>query len=97
MRFDWDEKKAVGNKTKHGVSFADAITAFDDPFALIEKDAIHSNAPEIREQLIGESQAGVLVVIFTIREAGTVYRIISARKASRKERRFYEEAKGVPI
>ena len=97
MLFDWDEKKAAGNKTKHGVSFADAITAFDDPFALIERDAAHSTATEIREQLIGESQDGVLVVIFTIREAGSVYRIISARKASRKERRLYEKSKRVPV
>jgi uncharacterized DUF497 family protein len=97
MRFDWDQKKASGNEAKHGVSFAIAITAFDDPFALIEKDATHSTATEIREQLIGESQDGVLVVIFTIREAGAVYRIISARKASRKERRLYEESKRVSV
>lgn len=97
MRFDWDAKKAASNKTKHGVAFADAITAFDDPYALIERDEAHSTASESRELLIGEAETGVLVVIFTVREAGSVYRIISARRANRKERRLYEEAKRVPL
>ena len=97
MRFDWDAKKAVSNRSKHGVSFAEAITAFDDPYALIEKDEAHSTLEETRESLIGEAEPGVLVVIFTVREAGAVYRVISARKASRKEKKLYEEAKRVPV
>ena len=97
MRFEWDLSKAKINLKKHRVTFEEAITAFDDPFALIERDEEHSSAQEIREALIGEAEPGVLVIIFTIRHAGEVYRIISARKASRKERRLYEEAKRIPI
>lgn len=97
MIFDWDTKKAAGNKTKHGVTFEKALTAFDDPYALIERDDEHSTAKEIRESLIGEATPGILVIIFTIREAGSIYRIISARRASKKERRLYEEAKRIPL
>lgn len=97
MKFDWDSRKAASNKKKHRVSFSDAITAFDDPYALIERDEEHSTSAEIRESLIGEAEPGVLVVIFTIRESGSVYRIISARRASKKERKLYEEAKRIPL
>lgn len=97
MRFGWDARKAASNRSKHGISFSEAITAFDDPFALIEKDEAHSTAHEARELLIGEAEPGVLVVIFTVREAGAVYRIISARRANRRERRLYEEAKRIPL
>lgn len=97
MKFEWDQRKATLNKTKHGVEFSIAITAFDDPFALIERDEKHSTLGEIREAIIGESDQGVLVVIFTIRKGGAIYRIISARKASKKERRLYEEAKRIPL
>jgi uncharacterized DUF497 family protein len=95
MRFDWDQKKATLNRIKHGVSFDIAITAFDDPNALIAKDEKHSTGVELRESLIGESDKGVLVIIFTIREPGNIYRIISARKANKKERSLYEVFKGV--
>jgi uncharacterized protein len=97
MRFDWDSKKAISNKSKHGVTFEEAITAFDDPYALVERDEEHTSASEIRESIIGEADPGVLVVIFTIREKGAIYRIISARRANRRERRLYEEAKRIPI
>ncbi len=97
MQFEWNEKKAKTNKAKHGVEFTLAITAFDDPFALIERDYKHSTKEEIREILIGESDSGVLVVIFTIRMLGAAYRIISARKASKKEKKLYEVAKRIPL
>lgn len=97
MHFDWDPKKASTNKTKHKISFEEALTAFDDPYALIEKDEAHSTATEIRELLIGEAEPGVLVVVFTIREKGAIYRIISARKANAKEKKLYEETKGIPL
>jgi uncharacterized DUF497 family protein len=97
MRFEWDDKKAESNQKKHKVSFETAITAFDDPFALIAPDEKHSNEIEIREWLIGESDSGVLVVVFTHRAKGAVYRLISARRASRKERKRYEELKRVSI
>lgn len=96
MRFDWDVRKAEQNAKKHGVTFEQAITAFDDPFALITLDAKHS-ASERREWLIGESDVGVLVVVFTIRQPRNIYRIITARKAKRKERRHYEKIKGLSI
>lgn len=97
MRFDWDQKKAASNQTKHKITFDQAITAFDDPFALIAPDPKHSNRTEVREWLIGEADAGVLVVVFTIRQPESVYRLISARKANRKERKRYEESKGISI
>ena len=97
MKFEWDPRKATSNEKKHRISFEGAITAFDDPYALIERDDDHSTSTEIREALIGEAEPGVLVVIFTIREVGAVYRIISARRASKKERKLYEEAKRIPL
>jgi len=97
MRFDWDAGKASRNLQKHGIPFDQAITAFDDPFALIAPDDKHSNPGEIREWLIGESDDGVLVVVFTRREEEQVHRIISARRASRGERRRYEEFKRVSL
>ena len=95
MEFDWDQAKERTNHKKHGVSFTIAITAFDDPFALIAPDISHSTT-EDREILIGQSDNGVLVVIFTIRH-GTIYRLISARRATRKEKLLYESHKGIPI
>ncbi len=96
MRFEWDDSKATANRAKHGVAFEQAITAFDDPYALVAPDPSHSTA-EKRRWLIGEADAGVLVVVFTIRGAGDVYRLISARRANRKERRGYEQSKGLPF
>jgi uncharacterized protein len=97
MRFDWNAGKASRNLQKHGITFDQAITAFDDPFALIAPDDKHSGPGEIREWLIGESDDGVLVVVFTRREEARVYRIISARRASRRERRRYEEFKRISL
>ena len=90
MKFEWDRVKAESNARKHGVTFMLAITVFDDPYALIAPDTEHS-AAETREWIIGESDRGVLVVVFTERLEGRVYRIISARHANRRERKLYEE------
>lgn len=95
IKFEWDEKKAIQNLVKHGISFDEAITAFDDPFALLARDEKHSNESEFREFLLGESDHGILMVIFTVRNIR--YRIISARKANRKERAGYEKAKRISI
>ena len=93
MRFDWNPAKDEVNLKKHGVSFSTAITAFDDPDALVVADPKHSTI-EPREWLMGEADGGkVLVVIFTKRLQGQVCRIISARPASRRERNRYEELK----
>ena|SRR3990167_4032931 len=97
MDFSWDPKKGSANRRKHGISFKLAITAFDDPYALIAVDHRHSTGSETREWLIGESDAGLIVIIFTKRVRGRVYRIISARRANRRERGLYEEYKRIPV
>ena len=99
MRFEWDPKKAASNQKKHGISFMEAALTFDDPFALRVEDEKHSTESETRMWQIGEMDRGVLVVVFTIRGAGAGkrYRIISARKADRRERALYEFNKRVPI
>ena len=84
MIFDWDDSKAESNKKKHGVSFAEAATAFSDPNALELLDEDNSE-PEDRWILVGMSvKSRVLLVIFVERE-GDILRIISARKAERDE------------
>lgn len=92
MEFEWDEDKAAANSAKHRISFGAAIAIFDDPDELTER----SPRPfaEERYQTIGETQAGaVLFVVFTYRgsPAQKKVRLISARKASRKERQRYEQ------
>jgi uncharacterized DUF497 family protein len=97
VRFEWEDAKATANRAKHGVTFEEAVTAFDDPFALVAPDPGHSTPTEERRWLIGEADTGVLVVVFTIRGAGDVYRVISARRANRKERKGYEQSKAIPF
>lgn len=97
MKFEWDAAKALSNEKKHGVSFDLAITVFDDPYALIAPDEKHSTPSETREWIIGCSDGGVLVVIFTKRFGGHVYRLVSARKANRRERKLYEEFKKLSL
>jgi uncharacterized DUF497 family protein len=89
--FEWDPKKAAANFVKHGVSFDEATTVFADPGALDGPDVGHS-AEEARFLRAGRSILGrVLVVAYTRRKAahGEAIRIISARRASRKERTAY--------
>ena len=89
MKVQWDERKAAGNKQKHGVSFEEAATVFSNPLALIFDDEWHSEAEE-REIIVGHSTDGQLLVIsFTEREGAV--RIISARPATAREQRDYEE------
>jgi uncharacterized protein len=89
LKFEWDPRKAVSNFSKHGVSFQDALTAFADPLARIFDDEDHS-IKEQREIIIGHSaKERLLVVCFTAR--GESVRILSARKATRRERKEYEE------
>ena len=88
--FSWDPRKAVGNRRKHRVTFEEALTCFSDPLARIFADEPHSE-DEPREILIGySSRPRLLVVSFT--EQTSVVRLISARPATRKERRRHEEA-----
>ncbi|HAT72148.1 MAG TPA: hypothetical protein DCS63_04970 [Elusimicrobia bacterium] len=94
MRFEWDNRKAEQNSLKHGISFEMASFAFDDPYALIVDDKKHS-LDEHRQWLIGDSGEKVLVIVFTIRPPNGNVRIVSARRANRRERRMYEESKGI--
>jgi uncharacterized DUF497 family protein len=90
MRFQWDPKKAEANLKKHRVSFDEATTVFKDPLARVFDDEEHS-AHERREIIVGHSMLDRLVLVcFTEREAETV-RIFSARLATKKERKDYEE------
>ncbi len=75
MRFAWDGRKAGANRAKHGISFEEAITAFDDPFALVAVDTRHSTPSEERRWLIGAADIAVLVIVHTTRAAGDVLRI----------------------
>jgi uncharacterized DUF497 family protein len=91
LRFEWDERKNSGNRSKHGVWFEEAQSAFRDPNARLFHDPEHSQ-DEDRFILIGlSSTARPLVVIHCYKESDSVIRIISARKATRKEFLFYEE------
>jgi uncharacterized DUF497 family protein len=89
--FEWDEAKSRRNLNKHGVSFEEASTIFGDPLARTIHDTLHSKE-EDRFVNLGVSQRGrLLVVVFTDR--GERIRIVSARVATRRERKDYEEGK----
>ena len=94
MKFEWHDKKSERNTVKHGISFEMASFAFDDPYALIIEDEKHS-LKERRQWLIGDSGEKILVIVFTIRTPRGNIRIVSARRANRRERRIYEERKGI--
>ncbi|MBX2986268.1 MAG: BrnT family toxin [Bdellovibrionaceae bacterium] len=97
MRYlQWDPAKARANEEKHGVSFEEAATIFDDPLLLLHEDEKHSR-DELRLIAIGESDADrVLFVVFTERRSKSheeeICRILSARAASKKERQRYFKA-----
>lgn len=89
MRSEWDGDKAESNFLKHGVSFEQAVTVFADPYLLFTEDSQRSDLEE-REWAIGEAEDGsILMVVFTVR-GGERFRIISARKATRREQQNYE-------
>ncbi len=87
--FEWDEQKNEINKKKHRISFEEARSVFYDDAALVIDDPEHSEE-EDRFIILGMStQANLLVVCHCYRASDTVIRIISARKATRTESRFY--------
>lgn len=87
MVYQWNRDKAATNLRKHGVDFADAVSVFSDDLAITIPD---ERFDEERFVTMGLDTFGrVLVVIFTLR--GDEIRVISARKATRQERRQYEE------
>ncbi|HVO26059.1 MAG TPA: BrnT family toxin [Candidatus Margulisiibacteriota bacterium] len=86
MKYEWDPAKAKTNLRKHGVEFADAVTVFADPLAATRAD---DDPDEERFVTLGLDASGqLLVVVYTWR--GSDIRIVSARKATRRERREYE-------
>jgi uncharacterized DUF497 family protein len=90
--FGWDAKKVALNQEKHGVSFQDASTAFADVKGLDGEDIEHS-ARELRRLRLAKAASGkILVIAYTVRRHGheEIRRIISARPASRKERKRYQ-------
>jgi uncharacterized protein len=88
VEFEWDADKASSNLSKHGVSFGEAMTVFGDALEVTIPDPAHSDT-ELRFVSIGLSEADrLLVVAYTERDQRV--RIISAREATRKERRDYE-------
>jgi uncharacterized protein len=89
LTFEWDPRKARVNLAKHGVSFGEASTVFGDPLSLTIPDPEHSQA-EQRYVTMGTAFTSKLLVVVHA-ERGDNIRIISARRASRREHRSYEE------
>ena len=89
LTFTWDDRKESGNRRKHGVSFEEATTAFADENARLKHDSSHSQY-EDRFILLGFSaKLRLLVVVHGYRRDETEIRLISARKATRNERKQY--------
>ena len=86
---DWDPRKAAANKKKHGVSFHEAGTVLEDPLATTYPDPAHSHEEE-RFITIGRSALQRILVVAHADRGDTV-RLISARRATRRERQFYED------
>ncbi len=89
IKFEWDENKKQINQRKHGISFEEALTVFYDYDALVRDDPEHSEEEE-RFVILGLSnKANLLVVCHCYRVSETVIRIISARKATKTESKYY--------
>lgn len=94
IQFEWDEAKARANEKKHGVSFDDAVQIFEDPHVISEQDRIEDG--ELRWQSVGMIERMLVVLVAhtsKLLEASDieVVRVISARRATRQERRRYDE------
>ncbi|MBX3279313.1 MAG: BrnT family toxin [Acidobacteria bacterium] len=89
MNYEWDQKKAEINRRKHGVAFDEAATVFLDPMAVSGADPDHSLSEE-RYITFGFSRLGRLLAVSHTYRPGAM-RIISARRATRSERKIYEE------
>jgi uncharacterized DUF497 family protein len=90
IRFEWDPRKAAADVRKHGISFAEAETAFFDELATVAGDPDHSNEEDPFLPLGMSAGLRVLVVVHGLRESSSVIRLISARKATRSERVQYD-------
>jgi uncharacterized DUF497 family protein len=89
MQFEWDRSKATSNLSKHGVSFEEAKTVFDDPLYVDFYDPDHSESEE-RYLVVGESNQGRLLIVSYTERRNSI-RLISAREVTRTEREAYEE------
>jgi uncharacterized DUF497 family protein len=92
LRFSWDPRKAAANRRKHGVTFEEAATVFADRLSVTIPDPEHSSIKEARFVIVGQSEAERFLVVSHV-ERGDDIRLISARLATRRERRIYEEDK----
>ncbi len=93
MRFEWDEEKSISNLQKHGVSFEEAKEVFEDPFHISKLDH-RFNYFEERWITLGSTKKDKILVVanmFFDENGEEIIRIISARKANQKERKFYEQ------
>lgn len=91
IRFEWDPAKAASNLKKHRISFEEARSIFYDEFAIQFYDSENSELEEDRFLMLGlSSESRMLIVCHCEHNAGSVLRIISARKATKKECEFYE-------
>lgn len=91
--FSWDIRKAILNFEKHGVSFEEAVTAFDDENGLDWADTEHSKAEDRRKRLALSDVERILIIVYTTRRLANgkeTTRLISARRASYRERKAYE-------
>jgi len=90
IKFEWDKSKASSNKRKHGISFEEAQSVFYDDYAIQFFDDENSNE-EDRFLILGHSnQSRILLICHCEKDAGNLIRIISARKATAKERKLYK-------
>ena len=89
MDYEWDQEKAANNLEKHGVSFEEAATVFDDPLYIDFYDPDHS-IEEHRYLIMGQSTGSRLLIV-SYTERDQVVRLISAREVTPTERRAYEE------
>ena len=90
LTFEWDEEKDLSNQRKHGVSFAEAKTVFNDPRSITIADDEHSDEEDRYIDMGISSRGRLIVVSYTEREPNI--RIISCRKATKSERKTYEQA-----
>jgi len=90
LEFEWDPRKAVGNLAKHAVSFEEAATVFGDPLGRTINDPRHSADDEERYVILGLSRVQRLLAVMFAEHREAIH-IISARRATRRERRDYEE------
>ncbi|MCT7981501.1 BrnT family toxin [Laspinema olomoucense] len=90
LRFEWHEEKAQNNLKKHGISFEEAKTVFNDPLSITIADTQHSDNEERYIDIGRSSQGQLLVVVYTERQANI--RIISCRQATKTERKIYEQS-----